>query len=181
MKGYLNAITTRKQKLNQTNETKEPKRESELSLTETNESQEVESVEETYQDYDRHFKASQETKRRVRFQQEVEQEHEEMIEMTQSRVPTENERKNTRNVKRSTAKTEKDRSVAKTARGLQEGNETKNEPQEKYDMYKNEDYVEVTKGGNQVYRDDKFSDSTSIEQASDFTLGVYMMENNISV
>jgi uncharacterized protein YacL (UPF0231 family) len=181
MKGYLNAITTRKQKLNQTNETKEPKRESELSLTETNESQEVESVEETYQDYDRHFKASQETKRRVRFQQEVEQEHEEMIEMTQSRIPTENERKNTRNVKRSTAKTEKDRSVAKTARGLQEGNETKNEPQEKYDMYKNEDYVEVTKGGNQVYRDDKFSDSTSIEQASDFTLGVYMMENNISV
>ncbi len=49
------------------------------------------------------------------------------------------------------------------------------------DMYKNEDYLEVTKGGNQVYRDDKFSDSTSIEQASDFTLGVYMMENNVSV
>jgi hypothetical protein len=183
MKGYLNAITTRRQKLNRANETKEPKQESELSLTETNESQEVESVEETYQDYDRHFKASQETKRRVRFQQEVEQEHEEMIEMTQSRVPTasENERKHARNVKGSTAKTEKDRSVAKTARGSQEGNETKNEPQEKYDMYKNEDYVEVTKGGNQVYRDDKFSDSISIEQASDFTLGVYMMENNVSV
>ncbi len=140
-------------------------------------------MEETYQDYDRHFKASQETKRRVRFQQEVEQEHEEMIEMTQSRVPTasENERKHTCNIKRSTAKTEKNRSVAKTAGGLQEGNETKHEPQEKYDMYKNEDYVEVTKGGNQVYRDDKFSDSTSIEQASEFTLGVYMMENNVSV
>ena len=51
----------------------------------------------------------------------------------------------------STSKTEKDRSVAKTAKGkqggLQEGDETKKEPQEKYDMYKNEDYVEVTKEG----------------------------------
>ena len=74
---------------------------------------------------------------------------------------------------------------SKTAKGkqggLQEDDEIKKEPQEKYDMYKNEDYVEVTKAGNQVYRDDKFSDSTSIEQASDFTLGVYMMENNVSV
>jgi hypothetical protein len=147
----------------------------------------VESVEETYQDYDKHFQASQETKRRVRFQQEVEQEHDELIETIQSRNPNTFERENkaARNIKGSTSKTEKDRSVTKTAKGkqggLQEDDETKKEPQEKYDMYKNEDYVEVTKAGNQVYRDDKFSDSTSIEQASDFTLGVYMMENNVSV
>jgi hypothetical protein len=132
MKGYLNAITTQRQKLIQENETKEPQQESEFSLIETNKSQTVESMEETYQDYDRHFQASQETKRRVRFQQEVEQEHKELIKTTQRRVPTasEKESKDTCNVKGSTSKTEKDRSVAKTAKGkqggLQEGDETKN-------------------------------------------------------
>jgi hypothetical protein len=185
-KADMNAITTRRQKLNQENETKR-QIESEFSLTETHEPTTVESVEETYQDYDKYFQASQETKRRVRFQQEVEQENDEQIETIQKQNPNTSERENkaARNIKGSTSKTEKDRSATKTAKNkqgdLQEDDEIKKEPQEKYDMYKNEDYVEVTKAGNQVYRDDKFSDSTSIEQASDFTLGVYMMENNVSV
>jgi hypothetical protein len=182
MKSYVNAITTRRQKLTQENETKR-QIESEFPLTETHEPTAVESVEETYQDYDKHFQASQETKRRVRFQQEVEQENDEQIETIHN--TSERENKAARNIKGSTSKTEKDRSVKKTAKGkqggLQEDDEIKKEPQEKYDMYKNEDYVEVTKAGNQVYRDDKFSDSTSIKQASDFTLGVYLMENNVSV
>ncbi len=139
-----------------------------------------------YAEYDKHFQAAQETKRRVRFQEQLEEESEARARQ-QSKSSYDQGKKSEQTHAGSRNTVTHDR---KDFLGVDEDNQyedvaandnKKRKASERYDMYKTKEYSEVTKGGVQTYCEDKFSANTTINTASDFTLAVFMMENNVHV
>jgi hypothetical protein len=165
-------------------QTRSRKKQTELS-TEAPETQPIQVDNDIYSDYDKEYKAAECTKRRVRFEDFIQSNGErKMI----SEHQKDNREKLPKVQSTSQAERQKERSAKAIAeaerRGATKADQTEKSAKEieeqQHDLFKNEPKV-VTEGGIQMYREDEFSVTTAIRDASDFTLATFLMENKVAL
>ena len=144
---------------------------------------------EPYREYDNIHNAHQQLQRRVRFEATpIEAPAQANVKSVERKQRYDSQAKPVSQKKHTPAddgvKSKKDeRSEKAVAEAKRRGVNTTDEetPTEKYGVFEKPEYMEESKDGIQVYRDDKYTNSTRIEDASDYTLATFLMENKVSL
>lgn len=154
-----------------------------------------------YEEYDKVYRAELERKKRVRFATTV---------LVDPSIPEPIQKTEVPKSKRAiqpkvTDKTDTERKQKRTEKALNEAarrgllteeqtEETKAEKERKakiekerkekednYELYRDPKYVQTTEQNIPVYRDDQFTDHSSIDEVNDYTLGTFLMENKVKL
>ena len=131
-----------------------------------------------YKEYDRYHKASEDHKRRVRFQDQMEESKIFERARAETSLRKEEERKKEKAKKRASEDGIEDAAaVAKKKKELQ----NEKEKEEMSDSGRFDKYLKHTTEGVQVRSEDKYAQDNTIDKVSDFALAVFLMENHVSL
>jgi hypothetical protein len=132
-----------------------------------------------YEEYDRYHKASEDHKRRVRFQDQMEESKIFERARAETSLRKEEERKKEKAKKKDVSEDgiEDAAAAAKRKKDMQ----TEKEKEEMSDTTRFDKYLKRTNEGVQVRSEDKYAQDNTIDKVNDFALGVFLMENHVTL